>query len=195
MCNSLFPGFATYSNHIDSNKTNVAPFDFVTWSLTQFNSVEEVRKSIDNIAFIDVPLPVLGITPPLHWILADKSGACIVLEPTADGIKCMTINRVMTNSPEFSWHLQNLRQYIGLKSQPLRQQVGRCTIKCFWPRFRIDGTSWRISHRHPRFVRAAYGKQNIQGIENEEEGISAIFIFYRIVRFLRGSNNRRRYIR
>ena len=26
-----------------------------------------------------------------------------------------------------------------------------------------------------RFVRAAYGKQNIQGIENEEEGISAIF--------------------
>lgn len=26
-----------------------------------------------------------------------------------------------------------------------------------------------------RFVRAAYGKQNIQGIDNEEEGISAIF--------------------
>ena len=25
---------------------------------------------------------------------------------------------VMTNSPEFNWHLQNLRQYIGLKSQP-----------------------------------------------------------------------------
>ncbi len=24
----------------------------------------------------------------------------------------------MTNSPEFNWHLQNLRQYIGLKSQP-----------------------------------------------------------------------------
>lgn len=145
MCNSLFPGFATYSSHVDSNKTNVAPFDFVTWSLTQFNSVEELRKSIDSIAFIDVPLPILGVTPPLHWILADKSGECIVLEPTADGIKVYDNPiGVMTNSPEFSWHLQNLRQYIGLKSQPLRQRVGRCTIKCFWPRFRIDGTSWRF---------------------------------------------------
>lgn len=26
-----------------------------------------------------------------------------------------------------------------------------------------------------RFIRAAYGKQNIQGIDNEEEGISVIF--------------------
>lgn len=34
-----------------------------------------------------------------------------------------------------------------------------------------------------RFIRAAYGKQNIQGIDNEEEGISVIFVFCKIVRF------------
>lgn len=171
-----FPGFATYSNHIDSNKTNVAPFDFVTWSLTQFNSVEEVRKSIDNIAFIDVPLPVLGITPPLHWILADKSGACIVLEPTADGIKVYDNPiGVMTNSPEFNWHLQNLRQYIGLKSQPFEPtEWGDVPLSAFG---QGSGTMGLPGDFTPpsRFVRAAYGKQNIQSIENEEEGISAIF--------------------
>ncbi|HDR4882866.1 TPA: choloylglycine hydrolase [Bacillus cereus] len=171
-----FPGFATYSNHIDSNKTNVAPFDFVTWSLTQFNSVEEVRKSIDNIAFIDVPLPVLGITPPLHWILADKSGACIVLEPTADGIKVYDNPiGVMTNSPEFSWHLQNLRQYIGLKSQPFAPtEWGDVLLSAFGQGSGSMGLPGDFTPPS-RFVRAAYGKQNIQGIENEEEGISAIF--------------------
>lgn len=37
-----FPEFATYSKSIDNNKTNLAPIDFVAWSLTQFNSLEEV---------------------------------------------------------------------------------------------------------------------------------------------------------
>ena len=170
-----FPGFATYSSHVDSNKTNVAPFDFVTWSLTQFNSVEELRKSIDSIAFIDVPLPILGVTPPLHWILADKSGECIVLEPTADGIKVYDNPiGVMTNSPEFSWHLQNLRQYIGLKSQPLRQRVGRCTIKCFWPRFRIDGTSWRF-HTAIKICTGSIWQTKHSKYRERRRGISAIF--------------------
>ncbi|MED2784545.1 choloylglycine hydrolase [Bacillus thuringiensis] len=171
-----FPGFATYSNSIDNHKTNIAPFDFVTWSLTQFNSIEELRKSIDSIAFIDVPLPVLGITPPLHWILADKSGACIVLEPTADGIKVYDNPLgVMTNSPEFNWHLQNLRQYIGLKSQPfVPTEWGDVPLSAFG---QGSGTMGLPGDFTPpsRFVRAAYGKQNIQSIENEEEGISAIF--------------------
>ncbi|HHL0970766.1 TPA: choloylglycine hydrolase family protein [Bacillus cereus] len=171
-----FPGFATYSSHVDSNKTNVAPFDFVTWSLTQFNSVEELRKSIDSIAFIDVPLPILGVTPPLHWILADKSGECIVLEPTADGIKVYDNPiGVMTNSPEFCWHLQNLRQYIGLKSQPFAPtEWGDVPLSAFGQGSGSMGLPGDFTPPS-RFVRAAYGKQNIQGIENEEEGISAIF--------------------
>ena len=46
-----FPGFATYSKSIDKNKTNLAPFDFVAWSLTQFNSVKELKNSVDSITF------------------------------------------------------------------------------------------------------------------------------------------------
>ena len=148
----------------------------MTWSLTQFNSVAELRKSIDSIAFIDVPLPILGVTPPLHWILADKSGECIVLEPTADGIKVYDNPiGVMTNSPEFSWHLQNLRQYIGLKSQPFAPtEWGDVPLSAFGQGSGSMGLPGDFTPPS-RFVRAAYGKQNIQGIENEEEGISAIF--------------------
>ncbi|PEA92558.1 choloylglycine hydrolase [Bacillus cereus] len=171
-----FPGFATYSNSIDDNKTNLAPFDFVAWSLTQFNSVEELKKSVDSISFLDVPLSVLGVTPPLHWILADKWGECIVLEPTIEGLK-MYDNPlgVMTNSPEFNWHLQNLRQYIGLKSQPYApMKWGDLPLSAFGQGSGSMGLPGDFTPPS-RFVRAAYSKQNIQGVDNEEEGISAVF--------------------
>ncbi|HDR7993039.1 TPA: choloylglycine hydrolase [Bacillus cereus] len=171
-----FPGFATYSNSIDDNKTNLAPFDFVAWSLTQFNSVEELKKSVDSIFFLDVPLSVLGVTPPLHWILADKWGECIVLEPTIEGLK-MYDNPlgVMTNSPEFNWHLQNLRQYIGLQSQPYAPtQWGDVPLSAFGQGSGSMGLPGDFTPPS-RFVRAAYNKQNIQEVDNEEEGISAIF--------------------
>ncbi|MFP3374897.1 choloylglycine hydrolase family protein [Bacillus sp. SIMBA_069] len=171
-----FPGFATYSQSIDDNKTNLAPFDFVTWSLTQFNSVKELKGSIDSLTFLDIPLPDLGLTPPLHWILADKRGDCIVLEPTNEGLK-MYDNPlgVMTNSPEFNWHLQNLRQYIGLKSQPFAPtEWSNVPLNAFGQGSGSMGLPGDFTPPS-RFVRAAYGKQNIQGIDGEEEGVSALF--------------------
>ncbi len=171
-----FPGFATYNESIDDNKTNLAPFDFVAWSLTQFNSIKELRKSVDSISFLDVPLPILGLTPPLHWIIADKWGECIVLEPTTEGLKVYDNPLgVMTNSPEFNWHLQNLRQYIGLRSQPYESiQWGDLSLSAFGQGSGSIGLPGDFTPPS-RFVRAAYGKQNIQDIDNEEEGVSAIF--------------------
>lgn len=171
-----FPGFATYNESIDDNKTNLAPFDFVAWSLTQFNSIKELRKSVDSISFLDVPLPILGLTPPLHWIIADKWGECIVLEPTTEGLKVYDNPLgVMTNSPEFNWHLQNLRQYIGLRSQPYKStQWGDLSLSAFGQGSGSIGLPGDFTPPS-RFVRAAYGKQNIQDIDNEEEGVSAIF--------------------
>ncbi|WP_000337605.1 choloylglycine hydrolase [Bacillus cereus] len=171
-----FPGFATYNESIDDNKTNLAPFDFVAWSLTQFNSIKELRKSVDSISFLDVPLPILGLTPPLHWIIADKWGECIVLEPTTEGLKVYDNPLgVMTNSPEFNWHLQNLRQYIGLRSQPYEPtQWGDLSLSAFGQGSGSMGIPGDFTPPS-RFVRAAYSKQNIHGIDNEEEGVSAIF--------------------
>ena len=91
---------------------------------------------------------------------------------------------VMTNSPEFNWHLQNLRQYIGLKSQPFAPtEWSNLLLSAFGQ----DRAQWDFRDFTPpsRFVRAAYGKQNIQGIDSEEEGVTALFIFYQIVRFLK----------
>ena len=98
---------------------------------------------------MDIPLPDLGVTPPLHWILADKWGDCIVLEPTNEGLK-MYDNPlgVMTNSPEFNWHLQNLRQYIGLKSQPFAPTEWSNLLLSAFGQDRAQWDFQEISPRH-----------------------------------------------
>ena len=52
---------------------------------------------------------------PLHFPIHDSDGNCIVIEFT-DG-KAMVYNNpvsVLTNQPEFPWHLENLRNYTSL---------------------------------------------------------------------------------
>lgn len=176
-CAALYlPGFAVYSENIDDNKTNLAPFDFVIWSLTQFESVAALKQAVDSISLFDVPLPILGYTPPLHWIISDESGECIVLEPTAEGIKMYDNSLgVMTNSPEFNWHLQNLRQYIGLQPQQIPPtQWGDVSLSAFSQGSGSMGLPGDFTPPS-RFVRAAFGKQTIQSVDNEEDGVSAAF--------------------
>lgn len=171
-----FPGFASYSPKLDDSNTNLAPFDFVLWSLTQFDSVQAVKKEINKVSFVDVPLSILNTTPPLHWILSDKSGECIVIESTNQGLHVYDNPvGVMTNSPEFSWHLQNLRQYIGLRAKQFEPtQWGDLTLSAFGQGSGSVGLPGDFTPPS-RFVRAAYWKQNIKGVENEIEGITAIF--------------------
>ena len=53
---------------------------------------------------------------------------------------------VMTNSPEFNWHLQNLRQYIGLKSQPFAPTEWSNLLLSAFGQDGLNGTSRRF---HP----------------------------------------------
>jgi choloylglycine hydrolase len=52
---------------------------------------------------------------PFHWIVTDKGGKSLVIEPIA-GKLVLYDNPlgVLTNSPSFDWHMTNLRNYIAL---------------------------------------------------------------------------------
>lgn len=176
-CAALYlPGFAVYNTQVDKSKTNLPPQDFVLWCLTQFDSVQAVREAMDNVSFIDTPLPALGITPPLHWILSDKSGVCMVIEATGRGIHVYDDPvGVMTNSPEFDWHLQNLRQYIGVKPrQSAPVQWGNLRLSAFSQGSGSFGLAGDFTPP-ARFVRAAFLKENVTGIDHESDGITGLF--------------------
>lgn len=171
-----FPGFAKYEEENIENKENIACYDFVLWALSQFKNLEEVKKSLKNVVIINKVLSILNFAPPLHWILSDKSGKSIVVERTYRGLEVFDNPiGVMTNSPNFEWHLSNLRQYIGVRAKQFDNVTWNdLELSAF---SQGSGTFGLPGDFTPpsRFVRAVYLKNNIVDIDNEIEGVNGIF--------------------
>jgi choloylglycine hydrolase len=112
-----FPGYAGYSVVTKENQSKaLAPTEFANWVLTQFSSVGEIKEALQEIVIAPTVTPEWGDLPaPFHYIVYDKNGGCIVIEPLG-GTLVVYDNEigVLTNSPAFDWHMQNLRNYINL---------------------------------------------------------------------------------
>ena len=93
--------------------------DFVNWILTQFQSVDEVKEALSDVVIVPTVDKSWGTeAAPFHYIVYDKKGGCLVIEPI-DG-KLVTYDNslgVFTNSPSFDWHMTNLRNYINLSPE------------------------------------------------------------------------------
>ena len=117
-----FPTFAEYTPLTKENQSKaLSPLDFNNWVLAQFATVEEVRKAIENEEVVIVPTVLEGwgtTAPPFHYVVYDKSGKSIVIEPIKG--KLVVYDNpigVMTNAPTFDWHMINLRNYTNLKTE------------------------------------------------------------------------------
>jgi penicillin V acylase-like amidase (Ntn superfamily) len=83
----------------------MAPWDFLTWALTNFATVAEVREAAKGISIIPVTAPMMDMVPPFHYTLHDATGASLVVEPVGGTLKIYDNPfGVMTNAPEFDWH-------------------------------------------------------------------------------------------
>jgi choloylglycine hydrolase len=112
-----FPGFATYTQITPNNQSKaLSPSEFAHWIITQFANVDEVKQALANVVIAPTVSKEWGSTPPpFHYIVYDKMGNCLVIEPIKG--KLVTHENqlgVFTNSPAFDWHLTNLRNYINL---------------------------------------------------------------------------------
>jgi len=116
------PGYATYSDTTAKNKNiSMSASDFNQWMLSQFATVEEVRKAVENneVALTKVLTP--GFPPqvqPFHFLISDKSGKSLVVEPI-NGKLVVYDNPVgvLTNAPTFDWHMTNLKNYVNLRAE------------------------------------------------------------------------------
>lgn len=111
-----FPGYASYSEATEKNKSMaLAPNELTNWILTQFATVDEVKQAIPTVIVVPTAPAGWGGVPPFHYVVYDKSGESIVIEPL-NGKLVVTDNPigVITNSPTFDWHLTNLSNYINL---------------------------------------------------------------------------------
>lgn len=117
-----FPTFAEYTPLTKENQSKaLSPLDFNNWVLAQFTTVDEVRKAIENKEVVIVPTVLEGwgeIAPPFHYVVYDKSGKSIAIEPI--GGELVVYDNpigVLTNSPGFDWHMTNIRNYVNLRPE------------------------------------------------------------------------------
>ena len=95
-----------------SDTVNLSNADVVEWILGQFDSAKAAVDALEGV-HVSQHMTSLGIPLPLHWSVADKTGASYVVE-YIDGKLIVTDNsdlRVMTNSPRIEWQRRNLAEF------------------------------------------------------------------------------------
>ena len=95
------------------------------WVLGNFQSVGQVKQAL-QAGKVKIWLPKVAflgnVEMPLHYAIFDKTGAGIVIE-YSKGQQNIYDNEVgvMTNIPDFSWHLLNLNNYAFLNNTDRNQ--------------------------------------------------------------------------
>lgn len=166
-----FEGYADFKLSTNSEE-ELSTFDFVHYLLGSCSSIKEIKKTLSDKRIVGLVDPITNTVAPFHWIAVDRSGACIVIEQTINGLEILDNPiGVLTNSPTFSWHLTNLRNYMNLTTKQLDQATwDQVVLKPF-----SQGggtTNLPGSFTSPeRFVRAAFLKTHIETPKTSDEAI------------------------
>ena len=153
----------------------VASTDLALYLLGNFKSVAEVKAAlVDGSVSVWLPeIPLMGnLVAPLHYILFDKTGAGIVIE-YLDGKQNIHDNPVgvVTNAPDFPWHLKNLNNYAQLTNVDKNTgQFGQLKVGAPDSGNALDNLpSSQISAG--RFVKAAYYTQFVRKADSPEDAV------------------------
>lgn len=183
---------------LEKGQTPILGEEFVTYILTNFKSVEDIRTHYTEFSIVDQPY-IFHDVPlqfPLHYSFIDRTGKGIVLEPVLDGsFKIYDYLGVMTNSPEYDYHTVNIRNYIGLENesavekkinkeitlQPIENGVGYGLLG-------IPGDYTSPS----RFIRSFFYKNMIDEFE-AAKGFNTLYAIFRPLIIPRGLGREKRH--
>ena len=159
-----FPGYAVYDQSEKNTSTEcvAAASELVSFLLGMCASVEHALSILPELKIVGIPDLITNSAAPLHWLLADFSGRCVAIEKTCDGLNYYENNiGVLSNSPDFIWHMTNLRNYINIV--PAQQEHTKWKDVCLSPFGQGAGTLGLPGDFSPtgRFVRAAWLKSHI----------------------------------
>ena len=109
----FFPNYGQYAAYDQSqNDKTLCDMQFVSWVLSQFNSIDQVKDALKKINVVTLNHKIGAV----HWRIAQPDGRMVVLE-FVNGTANFYENRlgVLTNAPGFPWHMTNLNNYLNLR--------------------------------------------------------------------------------
>ena len=109
----FFPRYGEYAPYDSAaNEKTLCDMQFVSWVLSQFSSIDQVKEAINEIDLVTLNHKIGAV----HWRIAEPNGRMVVLEVVA-GVPHFYENKlgVLTNAPGFPWHMTNLNNYVNLE--------------------------------------------------------------------------------
>ncbi|MDO5482864.1 MAG: choloylglycine hydrolase family protein [Bacteroidaceae bacterium] len=170
----FFPHFGGYAKFDEKQREKtIGDLQLNQWMLSQFATVEEVIKALK---LKQVHIVGLDSSSTVHWRIGDASGRQIVLE-IIDATLHIYENTVgvITNSPDFQWHLTNLNNYVNLfPGNAPRQNIAKQVL------FPMGGNSGFLgmpgdATPPSRFVRAAFYCATAPRLSNAMETVKQCF--------------------
>ncbi len=149
-----FPDYGEYQKYDEAARnTSVADLQVVSWILSNFATIDEVRNNINNIRVINI----YPNSSTAHWRITEPSGRVVVME-IINGTPTFHEDEigVIANAPRFDWQLTNLNNYVNLRAdtaEPLK--LGPDTLTSFSGGTGLLGLPGDFSSPS-RFVRAAF---------------------------------------
>ncbi|WEG72456.1 choloylglycine hydrolase family protein [Vagococcus intermedius] len=121
-CANYFAGDADYPDYpitSDQDKVALRSDMFISYILATCSSIADIKKKITSIYLYDLEeASSLPVSLTFHFAFYDKTGEKIIIEPLNKSLKVIDNPvGVMTNSPDFQWHLTNLRNYVHIQSE------------------------------------------------------------------------------
>lgn len=169
-----FPVSAEYKAERDGYD-NITPFEFIPWLLGRCGTLTEARQLLSRMNLLDVSFsPELPLAP-LHWFIADQSGA-IVVEAVKEGLQVYDNPvGVLTNEPPFGYQMLHLHHYMQLTCEEPRNSFAEgLELKPYCTGMGAMGLPGDPSSPS-RFVRAAFTRLNSVSGSSEEESVGQFF--------------------
>ncbi|XSG83283.1 MAG: linear amide C-N hydrolase [Methyloligella sp. ZOD6] len=171
-----YPNAGGPQKAVDVTRAVLSASDLGSWALAQFASVAEVKAALAEQPVLLQALAILGgIESPFHYVVHDGTGAAIVIEFNK-GEMSVHDNPVgvMTNGPEFTWHLTNLDNYSFLSNVDKSAATfgGYAAVQ---PDSGIATAGLPASNTSVgRFVRAVYYAQFAEKVSDPDQAVQTL---------------------
>ncbi len=169
-----FPSYAQYFKP-NENCTNVASFELIPWIVSNCATVDEAEGFIEQINITSDNFSNELKATALHWMISD-SRRSIVVESTRSGLKIYNNPvGVVTNSPDFSYHLFTLNNYMALTNKQVINNLStKLSLDAYSRGMGAMGLPGDLSS-NSRFVKAVFTKMNSVSPATESESISQFY--------------------
>lgn len=154
----------------DSNEYNIAQFEIIPFILSQSKSLTDAKTLLEKIALVCTPFNEKTSVSELHFFITDGINS-LTAEPQDN--KFMIYENpygVLTNNPPFSFHKENINNYISLSStSPKNAFSPDLPLKLYSKGMGAIGLPGDLSSAS-RFIRAAFTKSKaLKKIKKTEE--------------------------